>query len=285
MGRIDYLNVWPVYYGFDTKGIPEGLCLHSAPPATLNGMLAEGRLDISAISAFAYARHHRDWLLVPDLGIGCDGRVMSVLLVSRFPFEALGGKPLALSLESASAAHLLRFLLKDAGVNCAFMEKSVRHPEDLDSMAGGLVIGDAALSPTWALNFPFVYDLASLWKERTHHPFVFGLWALRRAALKEKPEALKKALQHLLLSREQGEQAMDSIRLRAVQEKGLPPETAKAYFETLQYSLPPSHQEGLTFYFSCMEKMGFIDAAPALQFVDLDPTLPQAKPMGLRQAS
>ncbi|MDY0161656.1 menaquinone biosynthesis protein [Desulfobotulus sp.] len=270
MGRIDYLNVWPVYHGFDMKGVPETLRLHAGSPAALNTLLAEGALDISAISAFAYARHHKDWLLVPDLGIGCDGRVMSVLLVSRFPLEALGGRRVGLSLESASAAHLLRFLLEDAGQFCSFETRRVRRPDDLHDMDGGLVIGDAALSGFWSENFPFIYDLADLWKTSTGHPFVFGLWAVRRALFASRPEALGRAVVQLLESRDRGERSMDAIRLRAVQEKGLAPDTVKAYFDSLHYGLPPSHLAGLAFYFQCMETMGFIEKAPPLCFLDLD---------------
>ncbi|TWI64823.1 chorismate dehydratase [Desulfobotulus alkaliphilus] len=268
IGRIDYLNVWPVYYGFDLMGIPHGMTLHTAAPAELNGMLEEGLLDISAISAFAYAKNHKDWMLVPDLGIGCDGRVMSVLLVSTCPLEALNGAALGLSRESASAASLLRFFFWKRGLACMLDTRRVRSPEDLEGLTGGLVIGDAALCGQWREKFPYVYDLAELWKKDTGLPFVFGLWAVRREAVLQRPDALGQALSFLLMSKATGMKAMERICQRAAVEKGLAPETVKDYFTCLDYGLPPSHIRGLVHYFHCMEKMGFIDGAPEPVFLN-----------------
>ncbi|TYT75636.1 menaquinone biosynthetic enzyme MqnA/MqnD family protein [Desulfobotulus mexicanus] len=268
LGRIDYLNVWPVYYGFDLLGIPDGMMLHAAPPAELNGMLEEGLLDISAISAFAYAKNHKDWMLVPDLGIGCDGRVMSVLLVSVCPLESLDGATLGLSRESESAASLLRFFLRERGLACMLDTRRVRSPEDLEGLTGGLVIGDAALCGQWSERFPYIYDLAELWKNETGLPFVFGLWAVRREVVLQRPEEVGQALSFLLMSKAIGMNAMKLICQRAAVEKYLAPEIVKDYFNCLDYGLPPSHIKGLVHYFQCMEEMGFIDEAPEPVFLN-----------------
>src|SRR5574340_983944 len=79
IGRIQYINVNPVYYEFENRPLPHGMRLISKPPATLNQMLRGGELDISSVSAAAFARNADDWLMLPDLSIACFGKVMSVL--------------------------------------------------------------------------------------------------------------------------------------------------------------------------------------------------------------
>ncbi|MCW7754088.1 menaquinone biosynthesis protein [Desulfobotulus sp. H1] len=269
IGRIDYLNVWPVYHGFDLWGPPPDTLVHTAPPAELNRMLEQGELDVSAVSAFAYGQNYRHWLLLPGLGIGCDGPVMSVLLVSKRPIHELHGARLGLSRESASAAHLLRYVLSMVGVHCFLDTIRVRSQEDLRGLDGGLVIGDAALCGHWSAVFPWVYDLGSMWKEMTGLPFVFGVWAVRRSVLEERPAAVQKVIAAFLSSMAQGEKSLAAIARRSVKEKGLDPGVAAAYFRCLQYDLPPSHIQGLNRFFLCMTEMGVMEECPALDFVCL----------------
>ena len=274
MGRIDYMNVWPIYHGFDTQNpAPSGLTLVSEPPATLNGMLEAGRLDISAISAFAYAENFRKWRILPELGIGCDGRVMSVLLISRYPLHGLSGKRVKLTKESASAANLTRLIFKEYAILADIEAGVVRRPEDLASADAGLVIGDAALSSSWQENpeFPYIYDLATLWKEMTGHPFVFGLWAVRREVSDRHPIAVNAAIRQLYASRETGIAEMETVIGRAVSEGGLTRPVARRYFDTLDYRLPASQVAGLSTYFRMLHTHGLIRQAVPLDFHILSP--------------
>lgn len=276
MGRIDYMNVWPVYHGFDTEGVPEGLELISAPPAGLNRLLEEGKLDISAISAHAYGLHHNDWLLVPDLGIGCDGRVMSVLLVSRRPFFGLSGATVRMTQESASAASLTKLLFHESDIHVRFETGPVRSPDQLGDRDAGVVIGDAALSSGWQEEFPYIYDLATLWKERSGFPFVFGLWAVRKEVAKKHPEAVGRAISLLLASRGQGVSHLEDVIRRAVTEGGLTPSVARDYFSTLQYDLPQTHVAGLECFFRRLKKAGLMKERVPLAFFSMEgPFLPE----------
>ncbi len=82
-GRIIYTNDLPIYAAFDAGAIEYPGTLHADVPAKLNAMLLSGELDLSPISAFAWAKNADDLVLLPDLCIGARDEVVSVVLVSE----------------------------------------------------------------------------------------------------------------------------------------------------------------------------------------------------------
>ncbi len=111
-GRIRYTNDLPIYAAFDAGAIPYPGTLHADVPARLNAMLLAGELDVSPVSAFAWAQHAGELALLPDLCIGARDDVVSVVLVSQRPPDQLDGERIAVTSESASGANLLRVLLE-----------------------------------------------------------------------------------------------------------------------------------------------------------------------------
>ena len=85
VGRIPYINCFPVYGGVDRGLVPLDATLVDGVPTALNRMMAEGTLDVSVVSAVEYARDWERYLLLPDLAISCDGPVRSVMLFSTRP--------------------------------------------------------------------------------------------------------------------------------------------------------------------------------------------------------
>ena len=69
-GRIAYTNDLPIYTAFDAGAVRFPGALRSDVPANLNAMLLDGRLDLSPISAFAYAANPGVLALLPSLCIG-----------------------------------------------------------------------------------------------------------------------------------------------------------------------------------------------------------------------
>src|SRR5258707_15811370 len=83
LGRIGYINCYPVYAGLERGVVHTPAELVTGTPAELNDLLSAGELDVSVISAVEYARHAKDLVLLPDLAISCDGPVRSVALFSK----------------------------------------------------------------------------------------------------------------------------------------------------------------------------------------------------------
>ncbi|MDQ6611505.1 MAG: hypothetical protein M3Y64_03650, partial [Gemmatimonadota bacterium] len=92
IGRIAYINCYPVYGAIDRGLVPLNAKLIDGVPTALNKLMAAGKLDISVVSAVEYARDSTRYLVLPDLAISCNGPVRSVMLFSRLPVSELSGK-------------------------------------------------------------------------------------------------------------------------------------------------------------------------------------------------
>src|SRR5882672_6010863 len=106
VGRIGYINCYPVYGAIDRGAVGLPAELVTGTPAELNDLLVAGELDVSVISAVEYARHSKDLLLLPDLAISCDGPVRSVALFAKQPVSRLGGSTVLLSASSRTSVAL-----------------------------------------------------------------------------------------------------------------------------------------------------------------------------------
>ncbi|MFH2065304.1 MAG: menaquinone biosynthesis protein [Pseudomonadota bacterium] len=251
VGRIGYINVAPVYYGLEQAGTPSRIRLISQPPAVLNRMMAQGMIDISPVSSAAFARNHHDWSLLPNLSISAFGKVMSVLLVSNHPLKDLENRKILLSDESASAADMLKLVLSWKKIFPQFETGTVR-PDNRSAWENHdavLVIGNSALTGGWESRFPYIYDLGELWKQETGLPFVFAVWAVRKAFARRYPKVVADIAGHFERSKQLGRMNMAEIRKAASRQLNLDPDVCRTYFEKLQYGLGHFELQGLkTFY-------------------------------------
>ena len=85
LGRIPWINCYPVYGAIDRGLVPCDAEVVSGTASDLNDLMAAGELDLSVVSAVEYARNAAAYHLLPDLAISCDGPVHSVRLFSRRP--------------------------------------------------------------------------------------------------------------------------------------------------------------------------------------------------------
>jgi chorismate dehydratase len=267
LGRIQYINVMPIYHAIDRAYVPNGFHLVSGTPAELNARLYEGSLDVSAISSVEYGRHFRDYLLLPDLSISTEGDVGSVLFFSRIPFHRLSGREVLLSQASATSAALLKILLYELyGARPLYRSGPVpnRFPE---GYYGLLAIGDEALRLRAAGIYPYFLDLGRAWHDLTGLPFVFGVWAARAAVFSENPGEVKFLHQTLLASKAWGVKALEEISRYAQDVVSLTQAHLCRYFQQLNYDLGPRQQEGLTAFYHYLHRYGSLEEMPKLRFI------------------
>ena len=112
VGRIPYINCYPVYGGIDRGVVTLDAELVDGIPSSLNRLMAKGALDISVISAVEYARDAARYLLLPDLAISCDGPVRSVMLFSRVPAANLSARRVLVTRSSMTSVVLLELLFE-----------------------------------------------------------------------------------------------------------------------------------------------------------------------------
>jgi chorismate dehydratase len=263
VGRIPYINCYPVYGGIDRGIVALDAELVDGIPSALNRRMAQGTLDISVISAVEYARDTARYLLLPDLAISCDGPVRSVMLFSRLPAEKLGAGRVLVTRSSMTSVVLLELLFEHvwntrpsfvpADGEIADLARSGQVEHD-----ARLIIGDAALllssgASDLAQDYPYAYDLGAVWKEWTGLPFVFAVWVAQRSAAVERSLALHA---QLIRPRDWGLQHLDVLAEQAAQATGVSRRSALEYLSGLDYGLRYEHLAGLTTFFGKLAASG-----------------------------
>lgn len=260
LGRIPYINCYPVYGAIDRGIIPVPAELVSATAADLNDLLAAGELDLSVVSAVEYARNAAAYHLLPDLAISCDGPVHSVKLFARRPVEELGGATVLKTASSRTSVLLLELLCRHRW-RVAPRYATVRaEPSDLDGLGrmphdAVLVIGDAALLLAAREQYPVQVDLGEAWREWTGLPFVFAVWAARRSADETR---VREVHARLIESRAWGLRNLDLLADQAWATTGIPREICRAYLDDLDYGFSYRHLAGLTDFFRRLAQDGMV---------------------------
>jgi chorismate dehydratase len=261
-GRIIYTNDLPIYTAFDEGVIEYPGALHADVPARLNAMLTGGELDLSPISAFHWAKHADELVLLPDLCIGARDEVVSVVLVSSTPPALLDGVPIALINESATGRNLLRVILERRyGVRPQYVESE--HP--LDVAASGraaLLIGDSAIDALERFPSEHVYDLGTLWHEWTGQQTVFAVWAARRDAYERDPDAIRECMHALTDSYTWSRSHTDAVIAAAQRTKPRAPGFYERYYGKLNFTFHSAAQAGLTVFCRELQAIGAIEAVP-----------------------
>ena len=267
VGRICFANTDPIYYGIDNGLKPSWLDIITAPPSVLNRMFSKGKLDISPVSSVAYAEHSNEWLLLPDISISCLGDVLSVLLVSKYPFEKLHNKNIILTDESASAAKLVKLFFTIKKITPLFKQGAIKHsgdiPKNVDAL---LVIGDTALKGQWETRYKYVWDLSGMWEKNTGLPFIFSVWAVHKKFAYEKPEIVTHISNLFQLSKKAGKEKIEEIAISCSKKIMKDTNFCINYYNKLCYDMKISEINGLNAFFDALLKNNMIKNKIKLTF-------------------
>ncbi len=249
VGHIQFLNCLPLYWGLARTGTLLDLELTKDTPEKLSEQLVRGELDISPITLVEFLRHADQLVALPDIAVGCDGPVMSCVIVSQLPLDRLDGHRVALGSTSRTSVRLAQLLLAEQyGVHPDYYVC----PPDLGVMMqeaeAAVLIGDAALraslhdAPRLGLE---VHDLGLMWKEWTGLPFVFALWAARRDYLAERPESVRDVHRAFLESRDRSVEEVEKVAEQAARWELFDAALLRRYFTTLDFSLGVDQLTGI----------------------------------------
>ena len=162
-----FINIFPFFWHLEQN--PEYKFVYGMP-SDLNRIMHEGGLDVSPVSSLEYMNRPARYRVFGGIGICAEKNVKSVLLMSDYPIEELGGKYIHLTGHSLTSAYLLRLILdKFYNVTPNYVEPD--QPRD-----ACLFIGNEALRLYYEHKAYYSYDLAELWYKHTGLPFVFSLW-------------------------------------------------------------------------------------------------------------
>jgi chorismate dehydratase len=260
LGRIPWINCYPVYAAIDRGVVSVPADLVSGTASELNDLLAAGELQVSVVSAVEYARNAAEYHLLPGLAITCDGPVHSVALFARRPVAELDRRTILVTASSRTSVLLLDLLCRHRwGVRPHFASARAEAPDlaGLDGLPheGVLVIGDAALLLAAQSRYPVRVDLGEAWKEWTGLPFVFAVWASRRDA---RGTAVRAVHRGLLESRVWGLAHLDELAREAHERTGVAERACREYLGDLDYALSYRHLAGLTDFFRRLAQEGLV---------------------------
>lgn len=170
VGSVPYLNAVPL-----TRGIEDQIVL--APPSELAAMLREGKLDAALVSITEVLLHDA-YDILEGAAVASLGEVKSVFLAHRKPLEETS--LIFCDPASLTSVNLLKVLLAERGLRPEF--RPLLNYDDAPFHEAVLLIGDPALKFVLAPHEHQIWDLGTAWMEMTGLPFVYAVWALRRAA-------------------------------------------------------------------------------------------------------
>jgi chorismate dehydratase len=175
--RIPYANAAPFYALW-----PEApFAVRNLVPRELGREAEAGNVDLGLMASGDYLRlGDRFELLEPPMGVAARGAVLSVLLFSRRPADALAGSLISVTPETSTSVRLLKLLLDvRRGLPDVRYVRGLE-PAQADAL---LMIGDTAMRmrDRRPAGFTYTLDLGADWLEWTGLSFVYAVWAVRKA--------------------------------------------------------------------------------------------------------
>ena len=233
VSAVSYTNTKPFVYGLQHSGIIDKIDLSLDNPSECAGKLMEDKADIGLIPV-ACLSLVTGAKIISDYCIGAVGAVNSVFIFSNKPISEIATfRPDEQSRTSNGLARVL------------FKHHWKIQPEMCDDEADAFVeIGDRTFGKT--NRYPFVYDLAEEWKERTGLPFVFAAWTANKVLdpvfINEFNKALTYGMEHI-------KSVVDTIEARDDFDM------ADYLTHKLSYNLDDRKREGLDMYLRLLNEL------------------------------
>ena len=270
IGRIFYLNLYPIFHGLD-RAAPDRYIYLDGHPARVNAWLRAGAVDLSPSSSIVYLRDPVDFSLMEGHSVSSDGPIRSIYLFSRFPLEELGGRTIGVTNQSETSVALLRIIVrKFYGLDHSVRATGLPASRAVARYGAWLAIGDDAMRAYKVFGLRkekekeknprgdlFVYDLGEIWREKTGLPFVFALWIARKDRMRAKRRAFAGFRRDLDLARDYAlSHLKEAARLQPVSELG--PVEVIRYWKGISYGLGPAEKKGLRLFGKYARELGLL---------------------------
>jgi chorismate dehydratase len=249
-----YLNSAPLIWSF-LHGTKRGTVdFIDAVPARCAQLLSQNDVDAALVPVIEYQRIPGG-ALVPDVCVGSQNEVLSVVLVSKNT-QLENISTVALDESSRTSATLVKVIFREFFArDPEWTTRSPNLDEMLDRNDAALIIGDPGMTfPRAGLK---VWDMASLWRNYTGLGFVFAMWMARD----ERPRNVDFAG-----ARDEGVTRIEEI-VEAYKDK-IPRMDLKKYLtENIVYRIDQSMQRGLELYFELAHKHHLIERVKPLRYI------------------
>jgi len=259
VGRINYSNVWPIFYYFPFSKFGDSIQFIEQVPSTLNRGMASGDIDMGPISSFAYGENYDSYVLYPHLSVSAMKEVNSILLFHREPLEQIKDGSFALTSASATSVNLLKILLqKFYGGSPSYTTAAPNLDEMMKDHDGALLIGDDAIRASWIDTGYRVTDLGQEWNKWTGKGMTFAVWAIREDTVRKHPELVERVRQAFLESKDKA--LADPLPMVQDAQKiiGGTESYWLHYFSDLCYDFGSEQWEGLNLYYRYAWELGLL---------------------------
>lgn len=239
LGAVAYLNSRPLVYGLDED--PAFNVVYEVP-AKLPAMLDDRVLDAALVPVIDTVAPGRNWKIISDACIGCDGETLTVRVFSRV--EASRITRLCVDGESHTSVALADVIWREKFNRELIIEP---HRNGDDSAEAILLIGDKVVNHG-LIEYDLEIDLGSAWKSMTGLPFVFAVWASPSDDTAALADRLNRA-------RNEGVAHAESIAANRGPVLGWPVDLAVRYLtRRLRFTLTDRHREAMTMFFDLVSR-------------------------------
>ncbi|HKS10942.1 MAG TPA: menaquinone biosynthesis protein [Pyrinomonadaceae bacterium] len=254
-----YLNSAPLIWSF-LNGAKRGqVDFVEAVPARCADMLSRNEVEGALIPVIEYQRI-AGGALVPDVCVGSQKEVLSVVLVSK-DTELEQIRSVALDESSRTSATLVKVIFREfLDHEPAWTTRTPNLAEMLERNDAALIIGDPGMTfPRAGLK---VWDMANLWRKFTGLGFVFAMWMIADRGVE------RAASVDFAGARNEGVSHIDEIAASYREKIPMPVEELRKYLtENIVFRIDESMKSGLQLYYELAFKHHLIETVKPLRFI------------------
>jgi chorismate dehydratase len=259
IGRINYTNVWPIYYYFPELVPQKEIEIIHQVPTGLNRAMANGEIDMGPISSFSYGEFFEDYVLYPDLSVSAHGPVNSILLFHEKPLDEIADGRIALPTTSATSVNLLKIIMnKFYNGNPEYTYTPPILEDMMKNRDAALLIGDDAIRESWRNEKYRITDLGQEWAKWTGYWMSFAVWAIRRETVNKYPDLVASVFRAFVQSKRLAHQSPQAMIEEAMRTIGGDASYWAHYFSNLCYDFGPEQWNGLRAYYQYAWELGFL---------------------------
>jgi chorismate dehydratase len=266
IGRINFTNVWPIYYYFPGLVPQEEVEIIHQVPTGLNQAMAAGEIDMGPISSFAYGENFENYILYPDLSVSAHGKVNSILLFHEKPLSEIAHGRISLPSTSASSVNLLKIIMeKFYGGKPSYSYAAPLLDAMMDNHDAALLIGDDAIRESWRNTKYRITDLGQEWANWTGQWMSFAVWAIRQATVDKQPKLVKKVFDAFVQSKHMAHRNPEEMIQEAQSTIGGSKDYWRHYFSNLCYDFGTEQWKGLQLYYQYCWELGFLPKQASIE--------------------
>lgn len=256
LGVVSFLNARPLIAGLEQD---PSFDLRFDVPSRLAGLLDEGSVDAALVPVIDLFKPGRDWHVISDACIGCDGETFTVRVFSRMAPAKI--TTLYVDGDSHTSVVLAQILWRELyRRELTILPLEATMP--LSECDAVLLIGDKVIHHPYR-ELEIETDLGSAWKSLTTLPFVFAAWA----ASGDTTADLRALAKRLSSARDAGVASAEMIAADFGPGLGWPVALAKRYLtKRLRFDLGPKQREGMATFLELAKRHGLIEPTKELSY-------------------